>query len=327
MGRTILSDALRILVLAEYPGAVIAELDRRFPGLAVSIAESYDGLAEAARIDPHVAYTERFELKRFPREALFCQPSLRFVHASGAGINHLVPWDPATVDVCNAAGVQDEAMAQFAIARLIAMTCNFFQYHDQQKDRVWRMLDARRSTGGTLTVVGLGRIGRACARIAGALGMTVHGVRAHPEPCPDVAMVVGPDAMSEVLSLSDYVIVVTPLTDATRGLIDREALAAIKPGVMIHNMSRGGIVDEAALMNALETGHVRAASLDVFETEPLPVDNPLWGMENVHITPHNGLMMTWDDYISGAMGVFLDNLDRYMRGAPLVNVIDPHRGY
>ena len=218
-------------------------------------------------------------------------------------------------------------MAQFAITRLIAMTCNFFQYHDQQKGRVWRMLDARRSTGGALTVVGLGRIGRACARIAGALGMTVHGVRARPEPCPGVAKVVGPDAMSEVLSLSDYVIVVTPLTDATRGLIGRDALAAMKPGVMIHNMSRGGIVDEAALMDALETGHVRAASLDVFETEPLPADNPLWAMENVHITPHNGLMMTWDDYISGAMGVFLDNLDRYMRGAPLVNVIDPHRGY
>ena len=93
-GRTILSDDLRILVLAENPGTVVAELDRRFPGLAVSVAESYDGLADAARIDPHVAYTERFELKRFPREALFCQPSLGFVHASGAGINHLVPWGP-----------------------------------------------------------------------------------------------------------------------------------------------------------------------------------------------------------------------------------------
>lgn len=314
-------------MLAEHPEAVVGELDRCQPGLTVSIAGSYDELREATRINPHVAYTERFELKRFPREVLFDSSSLRFVHTSGAGINHLVPWDPERVDVCNAAGVQDEAMAQFAIARLIAMTCNFFAYHDQQRNREWRMLDAQRSTGGTLTVVGLGRIGQACARIARALGMTVHGVRARPEPCPGVTTVVGPDAMNEILSQSDYVIVVTPLTEQSRGLIGQDAIAAMKPGVLIHNMSRGGVIDESALIDALATGHVGAASLDVFETEPLPDGNPLWGMENVHITPHNGLMMTWDDYIKGATGVFLDNLERYRRGTPLRNVTDPHRGY
>lgn len=306
---------------------MIAELDRRFPGLEVAATDNYDGLADAARIDPHVAYTERFDPRRFPREALFGQPSLQFVHASGAGINHLVPWDPDKISVCNAAGVQDEGMAQFAIARLIAMTCHFFRYHDQQKERVWRMHDPLRSTGGTLTVVGLGRIGGACARIARALGMTVFGVRARPDACPGVEKVVGPDDMHEVLSQSDYVIIVTPLTEETRGLIGSDAIASMKPGVLLHNMSRGGVIDETALISALKSGHVRAASLDVFETEPLPPGHPLWGMENVHITPHCGIVLTWDDYVAGAIKVFLDNLERFMRGEALVNVTDPVRGY
>ena len=322
-----MSDDLRLLVLAEDPDKIVAAVDHRFSGLRITTVADFDGLEEAMRCDPHVAYTERFRTGPFPRDALFGQPSLKFVHASGVGINHLVPWDAARVDVCNAAGVQDEAMAQFAVARLIAMTCHFFRYHDQQKERIWRPLDARRSTGGTLTVVGLGRIGQACARVAKAFGMTVHGVRSRPRPVSGVARVVGPEAMNEVLAQSDYVIVVTPLTEATRGLIDSRAIAAMKPGVMIHNMSRGGVVDETALMDALRSGHVHAASLDVTETEPLPADHPLWGMENVHITPHNGLVMTWDDYIRDALDVFLDNFARFLKGEPLINVVDPVRGY
>ncbi len=322
-----MSDDLRLLVLAEDPDVVVSAIESRFSGLRMTTVADFDMLGEAIGCDPHVAYTERFRPGPFPRDILFSQPSLRFVHASGVGVNHLVPWDPAQVDVCNAAGVQDEAMAQFAIARLIAMTCHFFRYHDQQKRRIWKGHDALRSTGGTLTVVGLGRIGKACARIAGALGMTVHGVKARVEAVPGVSRVVGPDDINDVLCLSDYVIIVTPLTEATRGLIGPEAIAAMKPGVMIHNMSRGGVVDETALVEALRSGHVGAASLDVFETEPLPATSVLWEMENVHITPHNGIMMTWGDYIHDAIEVFMANLDRYINGIALKNVVDPSRGY
>ncbi len=322
-----MSDDLRLLVLAEDPAMVVSAVEARFAGLQIATAADFDMLGAAIACDPHVAYTERFHPGPFPRDILFSPPSLRFVHASGVGVNHLVPWNPEQVDVCNAAGVQDEAMAQFAMARLIAMTCHFFRYHDQQKQKIWMGHDPLRSTGGTLTVVGLGRIGKACARIAGALGMTVLGVKARVESVPGVSRVVGPEDINDVLSLSDYVIVVTPLTDATRGLIGREAIGAMKPGVMIHNMSRGGVMDEDALVDALESGHVRAASLDVFDTEPLPARSILWETENVHITPHNGIMMTWNDYICDAIEVFLANLERYINGAALKNVIDPARGY
>ena len=322
-----MDETLRILVHTELPEPVAAMILERHPGAAVTTCDSFDGLAQAARCDPHAAFTDHFERKAYPREALMSQPSLRFVHVSGAGINHLAPWDTGKVQVCNAGGVQDEGMAQFAIARLIAMNCNFFLYHEQQKRREWKAHDVPHSTGGTLTVIGLGRIGQACARVAHALGMKVHGVRARPTPCDNVESVVSPERMHEVLGLSDYVIVVTPLTEATQGMIDARAFAAMRPGVMFHDMSRGGVVDENALVSALESGHVRAASRDVFAQEPLPADSPLWGVENLHITPHNAGMITGADYDRLSTMVFLDNLDRFVKGEPLVNVTDPVRGY
>ncbi len=322
-----MTGPLRILVHSERPGMVSRAIAERHPDAVITTCDSFDALPDAARGDHHVVYSERFERRPYPREALLAQPSLSFIQVSGAGINHLTPWDPEKVHVCNSGGVQNEAMAQFAIARLIAISCRFFRYHDQQKAHLWQPHDVIRSTGGTLTVVGLGRIGRACARVGRALGMTVYGVRARPQPLEGVEEVVGPDRLNDVLALSDYVIVVTPLTDATRGLIGASALASARPGVIVHNMSRGGVIDEEALIEALRSGHVSAASLDVFSQEPLPHDSPLWDMENVHITPHVGGMLTWQDYDRLNTEVFLDNLDRFVRGAPLANLVDPERGY
>ncbi|MBC6439561.1 MAG: D-2-hydroxyacid dehydrogenase [Rhodospirillales bacterium] len=322
-----MSETIRLLVHAERPGIVAGMIRERHPALAITTCDSFAVLPEAATVDPHIAYTERFERKPYPREALLAQPSLRFVHASGAGIDHLAPWDPEKVHVCNAGGVQDEGMAQFAIARLIAINCNVFRYHEQQKQQVWQVHDIPNSPGGTLTVVGLGKIGGACADVGARLGMTVYGVRARPQPHPGCEEVVGTDRLHDVLAKSDYVIVVTPLTGETHGLIDAAAIAAMKPGVIVHNMARGHVVDEDALMTALKSGHVRAASLDVFAEEPLPQGHPLWTMENVHITPHVGGMLTREDYNRLSTQVFLDNLDRFLKGEPLTNITDPVRGY
>lgn len=110
-------------------------------------------------------------------------------------------------------------------------------------------------------------------------------------------------------------------------MIDDDAFAAMKPGVIFHDMSRGGVVDENALIAALTSGHVRAASRDVFTEEPLPADSPLWDLGNLHITPHNAGMITGEDYDLLSTEVFLDNLDRFVKGEPLVNITDPVRGY
>ena len=178
-----------------------------------------------------------------------------------------------------------------------------------------------------MTVVGLGRIGRACARVGVQLGMTVYGVRARPEPMDGVAEVVSPDRMNEVLAKSDYVIVVTPLTDATRGLIGAEAFAALKPGAILHNMARGNVVDEDAMVDALNAGRLRAASVDVFAEEPLPASSPLWDQPNLYITPHIGGMLTYEEYDRRSTQVFLDNLDRWRAGEGIENICSPDRGY
>ncbi len=304
------------------------QIEAHLPGTETTVVNDYDGLAAAmASFHPNVVYSEVFMREDYPRDALFSHDALSWVHVSGAGINHLVPWDAGAVTVSNAGGVQDDGMAQFAFARLFAINSNFFAYHEQQQRHEWQELDNLNSVGGTLTVVGLGRIGSACARLGAQLGMTVYGVRARPEPMENVAEVVGPDRMNEVLAKSDYVIVVTPLTDATRGLIGADAFAALKPGAILHNMARGHVVDEAAMVDALNAGRLRAASVDVFSEEPLPAESPLWDQPNLYMTPHIGGMLTYEEYDRLSTQVFLDNLDRWRGGEPLEYVCSPDRGY
>jgi phosphoglycerate dehydrogenase-like enzyme len=325
-----MTKAPRILIHADRTSAdrIAAQLTAHLPGIELAISDSYEGLGAAIEtFHPNVVYSTVFSRKAYPRDDLFAERRLEWVHASGAGINHLVPWDAHRVTVTNAGGIQDEGMAQFAFARLFAINCNFFAYHDQQKQHVWADHDNLNSVGGTLTVVGLGKIGRACARLGAKLGMTVYGVRARPEPCEGVAEVVPPERMNHVLAKSDYVIVVTPLTDATRGLIGPEQFAAMKPGTIFHNMARGRVVDDSAMAAALTSGHLRAASVDVFEEEPLPASSPLWDTPNLHVTPHIGGMLTYAEYDRLSTQVFLDNLDRWRAGEPLDNVCDPVRGY
>ena len=323
-----MAQPLSIFCLVDEPERVPGMIRARHPDARITVCTSYDEAPEAVKAaDPDIAYTMVFERREYPREALLAAPRLRWIHVSGAGVNHLAPWDDKRITVSNVGGIQDEGMAQFAMARLVAMSCNFFTYHDQQKQHLWKVHDALRTAGGVLTVIGLGKIGQACARLGRNMGMTVYGVRARPEPCEGVERVVAPDAMHEVLGLSDWVVIVTPLTEQTRGLVDGAAFAAMKPGVILHNFARGHVMDEDALVAALRSGHVRAASLDVFAEEPLPADSPLWDEPNLFITPHMGGMITFEDYDTRGTELFLDNMARYLAGDPLINVNDPVRGY
>ncbi len=323
-----MADPIRIFCLVDEPERVPAMIRARHPDAEITVCTSYDGAAEAVkRSDPEIAYTMVFERTDYPREPILASPNLRWIHVSGAGVNHLAPWDTDKVTVSNVGGIQDEGMAQFAHARLIAMATNFFTYHDQQKQHVWKHHDCQRSHGGVLTVVGLGQIGRACARLGKAMGMTVNGVRARPAPCEGVDRVVGPDAMHEVLAISDWVIIVTPLTPQTENLFDRAAFDALKPGAFLVNMARGRVMDEDAMVGALRSGHLAGAAIDVFAQEPLPADSPLWDVPNLHITPHSAGFITFEDYDTQGTELFLDNMDRYLKGEPLLNVNDPVRGY
>ena len=176
-----------------------------------------------------------------------------------------------------------------------------------------------------MLIVGLGHTGQAVATRAKVFGMTVLGTRARPKAMENVDEVHAAGDLRDLLPRADFIAVSTPLIPATHGLISADEIALMKPGVILADVSRGGVVDQNALYDALRSEHVGAAVLDVFQTEPLPQNSPLWGLGNVIISPHcSSVYAEWEE---ASFRLFLNNLDRWMRGEELVNIVDPVRGY
>jgi phosphoglycerate dehydrogenase-like enzyme len=177
--------------------------------------------------------------------------------------------------------------------------------------------------------VGLGRIGEAIAGRARPVGMRVVALKRDPsaryDPTVAVDEIAGLEALDEALGRADHVCVTVPLTPATRHLIDAARIARLRAGAYFYNVSRGAVIDEAALVAALRAGKLAGAGLDVFEEEPLPAESPLWDLENVILTPH--VSGTTPLYYDRTAALFADNLDRFLAGQPLANRFDPARGY
>lgn len=155
--------------------------------------------------------------------------------------------------------------------------------------------------------------------------MTTLGVRARPALTPELDEVRAVDALPVLWSRADFIVCCVPLLESTRGLVGAQAFAAMKPSAVLIDVSRGGVVDQAALMTALEAGSIKGAALDVFAVEPLPADHPLWGYDNVIVTPH--CSSVYDGWDVESIRMFAENLARYRRGEPLANIVDPVRGY
>lgn len=299
---------------------------RAHPDLQVHGCDSYAGLARAlADTGAEVVYSVRFAGSQgFPREALVAAGSLRWLSIGGSGTDHVAPWDAGRLTVTNAAGAAADMMAEYVLGAMLSFTLSLPGFARAQRDRRWTGGKLRPIAGQTLLIVGLGHTGRALAKRARALGMTVLGLRANPVPTEDVDRTLGIAALMEVLPQADFVTLCLPLLPSTRGLIGPAALAAMKPGAVLVDVSRGGIVEEPALVAALEGGRIAGAALDVFQTEPLPPDHPYWGMENVILTPH--CSSVFDGWDRKALEMFVENMGRYRRGEPLANIVDPERG-
>ena len=179
----------------------------------------------------------------------------------------------------------------------------------------------------TLAVVGAGALGCAVAERAAAFGMTVLGVRRSPAGAmpPGFASMTATADLDAVLGRADHVVITLPLTDETRGLFSAARIAAMKPGAHLYNVGRGAIVDPAALLAALRSGHLRGAGLDVTEPEPLPADSPLWREPGVIVTAHSSGLTprSFERY----QALLLENLRRFQRGETLLNVVDKRLGY
>jgi phosphoglycerate dehydrogenase-like enzyme len=257
-------------------------------------------------------------------------PRLRWLQTVGAGLGQYdePALERAGVVLTNAAGVGAVPIAEFALGRLLQVWKGFDELGERQRARRWDRFPTRTLAGCTLGIVGLGAIGSALARRARAFEMRVIGLRRRYQPgerSPVADELCGPADLHRLLAASDAVVVAAPETPETRGLIDRAALAALKPGAVLCNVARGSLVDEPALIEALRSGRLRAAILDVASQEPLPADHPLWSAPNLWISPHCSASL--DNYGELVLEFFAANLERYARGEPLHNVVDPSAGY
>ncbi|HTN95940.1 MAG TPA: D-2-hydroxyacid dehydrogenase, partial [Nordella sp.] len=262
----------------------------------------------------------------FPRAALVENGPVRWVAVGGSGTDHLRPWDPARLTVTNSAGVAADMMAEYVLGTLLSFSLDLRGFAAKQQARQWD--SAGRVTpiaGGTVLILGLGKTGTAVAKRCKAMGMKVLGVRANPGPMEDVDEVHGMAALPSLWSKADAIVCCVPLLDSTRGLVGAPAFAAMKPDVILIDISRGGVVDEPALVAALDAGRLKGVARDVFATEPLPADHRLWAYDNVIVTPHcSSVYRGWD--VNSAR-MFAANLARYRNSEPLANVVDPVRGY
>lgn len=316
-----------VMLHTDGAGAAAEILRAAHPDLDLHHCDSYAGLPAALEATgAEVVYSVRFAGSAgFPRDALVNAPAVRWVSVGGSGTDHLMPWDSGRLTVTNAAGVASDMMAEYVLGAILSFTLNLRGFARAQKERSWLPGRVRPVAGQVLLIIGLGHTGRALAARARALGMTVIGLRARPEATENVDEVHGVEALPRLLPRADFVAVCVPLLPSTRGLLGPAEIAAMKPGAVVVDVSRGGVVDGTALAAALEEGRIAGAALDVFETEPLPSDHPFWGMENVILTPH--CSSVHDGWERKAVEMFAENLGRYRRGEPLRNIVNPERGY
>lgn len=290
--------------------------------------DSHETLPDMIRdFAPEIVYSVRFGgTAGYPRDALFTEGGPRWIANGGVGIDHFGHWDTSRVTVTNAAGVAADMMAEFVMGGFLHFTLDVPGLQRDQAGAVWDNLRTVRPVKGTtLLIIGLGHTGRAIAARAQAFGMRVLGTRARPVPMNNVDEVHAASALPDLLPRADFIAISTPLVPSTRGLIGSEAIKAMKPGVVLADVSRGGVVDQQALVPALETGHIAGAALDVFENEPLPESSPLWSAGNVIVSPHCSAV--YDGWERASFEIFLDNLERWINGHELRNVVSPARGY
>ncbi len=270
-------------------------------------------------------------LGHFPLDLVTAARSLRWIQSPSAGVESYLSetMQQSGIILTNGRGVYGVAGAEHVLGEMLIFTRRLQEMLAAQRERRWEQATYQTIPtlqGQTLGVVGLGGIGSQIALRGKAFGMTVLAVRRHPgEPPASVDHLFGLEGLDDLLAASDHVVLALPLTPETRNLIDAARLARLRPTAYLYNVGRGAVVDEAALIVALQAGRFAGAALDVFVEEPLPADSPLWSLPNVILTPHvaaNG-PSDWTTVVS----LFADNLRRYRAGQPLQNIVDFALGY
>jgi phosphoglycerate dehydrogenase-like enzyme len=335
-------EPVHVLSTVRFDDAQLAQLCAVSPRLQVvqhTVREAHELPPE---VWPQVEVLCTFMALPAPEQA----PRLRWVQLHSAGAEHATGHPALNRDVLltTTSGIHAINIGEYVLALMLAWAHQLPTLLDWQRRAEWPegrfgLLSPQELRGNTVGIVGYGSIGREVGRLARAFGMRVLALQRGDDPAdhgyitPGVGDPQGrvperlyrPHELRAMLAQCDYVVLAVPLTDATRNLIGSGELQAMKPSAFLVNVARGGVVDEPALVQALDEGQVGGAGLDVFAQEPLPNDSPLWSMENVILTPHIAGMTP--HYNARATDVFAENLRRYLEGEALLNQVDWGEGY
>lgn len=257
---------------------------------------------------------------------------LRWVHSLSAGVDHLLFPEliESPVPVTNARGVFKRALAEFATLGALYFSRRVRLMLEQQSQAEWKIMQVENIAGRTMGIVGYGEIGRECALLAKGIGMRIAAVRRRPELAandPLIDKAYAPSELKDMLAASDVVVLSAPATPETYHMIGEAELRAMKRTAVLINIGRGTLVDEPQLVRALQEGWIAGAALDVFETEPLPKESPLWTMQNVLVSPHSADRTVHPDWLEMAAQRFVDNFRLFAQGKPLEYVVDKRAGY
>jgi len=257
-------------------------------------------------------------------------PKVRWLHTASAGVDHVltpaVKAKPGLV-VTDSGPAFEIAISEFVLAWMLLVARRLPELMASQKAHRWESVVQQELYGQTVGIIGLGPIGRGIAARAKAFGMRTLGFRRTQAASPNVdETLTGPDGLTRLLAESDYVVLAAALTGETKALLGLAQIAQMRPTAWLINIARGGLVDEPALIDALQSKKIAGACLDVFAQEPLPPDSPLWDMPNVHIAPHNSPGWTAGLH-ERQKALFIENLRRFAHGEPLESVVDIARGY
>lgn len=337
-------ESIKVLVSHNFSTALIERMRAVSPRLEIvqQVARSREEL------QPHLEGVEVLYSSAafpYPEDA----PDLQWLQCHLAGIDQLLEHPLMTqskVMISTTNGVHAVNMAEYCLAMMLAFGHRLPTMLEDQggiywpPKGKWERYVPRELRGATLAIVGYGAIGRELARMASAMGMRVLAVKRNLRDLNDTSYrfeglgdpdgsipdrFYPPEALHSALAEADYVALTLPLTYDTQHLIDAQAIQVMKPGAVLINVARGPVLEEAALLQALGSGRLSGAALDVFDVEPLPEDNPLWKAKNLIISPHvAGFTPHYDER---AAEIFCANLVRYLQDEPLINVVNRSLGY
>ena len=317
-----LLDRHREQILAVSPELELVEL----PETVVHGMASVEGvevvLAEGGNMTHYAGELDRADYEKF-----FKDRSIKWVQLCSTGFSDNITPEilDGRVTLTNSPGIHTVPIAESVLAAMLEHTKRFGQRKVDQEKRLWRQVYCNDLEGATVLLIGLGNLGKRIARLCKAFDMRVIGTKRRPGPVENVDHVFPASELKKHLPGADYVVVVAPHTPETEGLLGEEEFRAMKETCYFINVGRGMVADESAMIRALRERWIAGAYLDCFAVEPLPTDNPLWGLGNVFLVPH-------DSHSSPKMGdrlvaQFCENLHRYVAGEQLLNVCDPRRGY